>query len=172
MKFTTLPPELTDGQQRLLEKFLNEALRDTGFLARYPGELVSKIQIWIDGRPQNLIAGSWEINMGGNLYLAQDPGGTGVSKGQRLSILLALITRLKKPSPALGHLAEEALSRHLLEERREIAPKSLILANEEVTGLAFNEDKVASLVGGHWILPSGEGVDVTDPAWMVCAEKL
>lgn len=169
MKVTTRAPEISALQKQAIAEFLTRAFSNKELEASLGYALQTpQIYLWVGNTPRYLYDGHWQMDQR-VIYLARDS--VDMDQRDKLAVLLGMM-QLIEPTDALTELAEQAIANYLLHERRELNEKSLIVANEEVTGIAFNDDQIASLVGGEWLKANGETVDVHGAGWTVAATEM
>ena len=163
----TLNPVLTDLERIRLGSWLIATLSSEKLDNNIALPLSDRINIYHDNVPYRLTVGVWQFgDYSHQIFLAR-PGGSDVSLRERLSVLLCL-SQLCEQSTELVSACSTVITRYLLGEHRELS-SSLVSASVPVSGLAFSSERVASLLDGVWLLPSGEEVDVSGPEWTVCA---
>lgn len=162
----SLLPQLNFLEKLKLADFLIETLNNPDLSGEYPSLLNGRIYIYVDGSAYILKTGSWE--WGSNtLYLAGHYEDT-VSHETQLAVLL-MLTQLCETSETLTKASSSATVRYLTKQYQEA--QGLIVSGSESAGIAFNSKDMsaAACIGGEWMLPSGETVDVSGPEWTVSA---
>lgn len=167
----TLTAQLTADEKCRLEKSLRKVLWTETLCAdtRDSAYVFPKLVLFQDGRA-TLVARSedWMV-ANQQIYIGTVYDG-GVPIKTRLAVILALCNYTDRPA-TLEKAMQDAIMRYLLKEFQELRENQLIEAETEHTGMAMNGDKnlFAFLLGGTWMLPNGEEVDVTGEEWTVCA---
>lgn len=161
-------PELDTYEKETLRTFLTTALAHKLFEGRWPLPNY-RLSINIDNRAHLLSTGNW-YKGNGALSLARSTDVETFPLSLRLSVLLTL-SQLCESSEALTAASSTAIGRVLLGQFNEFNG-NLVVGARESKGIAFSTDnRIASLIGSEWMLPSGEVVDVSE-GWTVCAAEL
>lgn len=163
-------PELDTHEKESLRTFLTIALAHERFEGRWP--LTSqRLSLNIDNRAYLISSGYWHKSSAMfSLALAQAQDVDTFPLSQRLSVLLTL-SQLCESSEALTAASSAAIGRVLLGQFNEFNG-NLVVGAKESRGIAFSTDnRIASLIGSEWMLPSGEVVDVSE-GWTVCSAEV
>lgn len=168
----TFTPQLTPVEKRMLSGFLQNILNTETFTYSFPPQLSEKIGIYVDGKLFVLNNDNYWYKSPPWIYIgAREQASYDVLAKERLSILLTL-SQLCEPSEGLTNACTSAISRFLLGEFKEVSA-TLIESATEAVGIAFHTDqRIASCIGGEWMLPSGEPVDVSGEGWTVSKAEL
>ena len=169
----TLAPTLSEIEKIALRLWLTQTLESENLCNERTFPISPRrLVVYIDDTSVALLQGTWEKNSS-EIYLGRENPYNRENPPLRdcLSILLTL-TQLCEPSAELTKACSEAITRYLLGEYRSVSDQ-LVSATVPVSGLAFcSDNRVASLLGSEWLLPSGEVVDVSGPGWTVCASEV
>lgn len=162
---------LTDMDKLELTAFLTKVLTHPTHELEYGTQLLcqNKLGLYYNNRMHVVntrYGNTWNVgwNVGTSDYCYLGVEGD-VEIADKLAVLFALMQYVT-PTEALTKAASDALGRYLLSERN-VLGAGLTVSEPPATGIAFSDTQVASLVGGVWMLPSGEEVDVSGEGWVV-----
>ncbi len=168
----TTQPQLTADDKEYLSRYIINALKSET-LSAYTGELgytVPRLVLFSKSKVVTVGTNDYWHMSDTKIYLGNSNGNN--VPVERILQVLVVLSQFVDASEELEKAKTQAVLNHVLGVYRDMSKAALIESPVPMEGLAFSDEQVAALLGGEWMLPNGEVVDVTGEGWKVCATRL